>query len=231
MNAQELNYLVEDPASVSWSIKIATLIIVFCVTLTAGFNFKISTLMEDITYATEEELQLKQTFEMEQKKASLLPEYQMQMKEMEKSFADLIKQLPDGTEIPALILDISDLGVKNGLEIELFEPLEEEEKDFYIEKPINIVANGSYDNLAGFVSDVSGLPRIVTIHNLDISPDPSLKTQQNPARSHVVLNGSSGIESNLLKMKAVIKTYRYLSDDEASANKGELGNDTLDEFN
>ncbi len=90
---------------------------------------------------------------------------------MQRSFSVLLRQLPSDTEIPGLILDISEKGLSNGLELELFEPQSEVQMDFYAEKPIKIIAKGSYRELATFVSDISGLSRIVTINNIDLKPD------------------------------------------------------------
>ena len=90
---------------------------------------------------------------------------------MEHVFGDLLKQLPSNVEIPGLILDISEKGLSNGLELELFEPTGDVLMDFYAEKPIKIIAKGSYRELATFVSDIAGLPRIVTISDITLKPE------------------------------------------------------------
>jgi type IV pilus assembly protein PilO len=120
---------------------------------------------------------------------------------MQRSFVVLSNQLPRDTEIPGLILDISEKGLSNGLELELFEPQPENTMDFYAEKPIKIVAKGTYKELATFVSDLSGLPRIVTINNINLTP------VENSGR---------------LKLDAMVKTYRYIQEDEDGINEKQI---------
>jgi type IV pilus assembly protein PilO len=119
---------------------------------------------------------------------------------MQDSFGTLIKQLPSNTEIPGLILDISEKGLSNGLEIDLFAPKPEIRKEFYAEKPIKIKARGSYDELASFVSDLSALSRIVTINDIRLLPEKKPEGQKRKkAASRIV-------------MEATIQTYRYIEE-------------------
>ena len=117
-----------------------------------------------------------------------------------------MQQLPGRTEIPSLIIDISEKGVSNGLEIALFEPLTELSKEFYAEKPIKLIALGTYQELATFVSDISGLPRIVTIHNINLQA----ADEETDADDSTVTSGDA--VARRLRMEALIKTYRYLED-------------------
>ena len=120
---------------------------------------------------------------------------------MRVDFKKLSRQLPNQTEVAALLVDISQTGLASGLEFELFKPLAENRKDFYADLPIEIKVKGSYHEFGNFVSGIAALPRIVTLHNINISP-----LQQKDA------------EGKLL-MSATAKTYRYLDEEEASSQK------------
>ena len=149
------------------------------------------------------EQELRTTFETKARRASQLDAYEKQLTEMQQSFGNLMLQLPSQTEIPSLIIDISEKGVSNGLEIVLFEPLKEVSKEFYAEKPIKLIALGTYNQLATFVSDISGLPRIVTIHDIFLETESADKS----ADGEVAVNATKR-----LRMEALIKTYRYMED-------------------
>ncbi|MEZ5452205.1 MAG: type 4a pilus biogenesis protein PilO [Thiothrix sp.] len=205
MNIQELNNLVDDPGSVSWSIKSLALIAIMAALLFLGYQLVVVKQLEELDGLERKEQELRKDFETKQQRASQLPQYKDQLEEMQRSFGILLRQLPSDTEIPGLILDISEKGLSNGLELELFEPQSEITREFYAEKPITIIANGSYRELATFVSDISGLSRIVTINNID------LKLAE---------------DSNRLRMEATLKTFRYLQDgteESTTPDKGEKG--------
>ncbi|MDD5392137.1 MAG: type 4a pilus biogenesis protein PilO [Thiothrix sp.] len=191
MNLNEINGLAEDPGSVSWSVKSLALAVIMLVILFLGYKLVIVDEMDTLASAEQKEQELRQTFETRQKRASQLPLYQAQLGEMQRVFGDLLRQLPSDVEIPGLILDISEKGLSNGLELELFEPGGDVMMDFYAEKPIKIIAHGSYRELATFVSDIAGLPRIVTINDIDLKP---------------------GEKNDNLRMEAMVRTYRYLDD-------------------
>ncbi len=191
MNLHELNNLADDPSSVSWSIKALALGFIMIIIVLLGYQLIIVDELETLANVESKEQQLRTDFETKQKRASQLPQYQAQMEEMQRSFSVLLRQLPSDTEIPGLILDISEKGLSNGLELELFEPQNEIHMEFYAEKPIKIIAKGSYRELATFVSDISGLSRIVTINNIDLKPEE---------------------KSGRLRLEATLKTYRYLED-------------------
>ena len=212
MNLQEINHLAEDPASVSWQVKLLALLVAVGFVLFMGYKLVITDSMDRLSSIKARESDLRVTFETKQKRASQLAAYEQQLEEMRLSFGNLIQQLPSGTEIPALILDISEKGISNGLEIELFEPLKETTKEFYAEKPIKIIALGSYRELAKFVSDISGLPRIVTIHDISLKPEEDeIKKASNHSEKEKVVT--------LLRLEALIKTYRYLEDDSLDVKK------------
>lgn len=139
--------------------------------------------------------ELKRTFEGKQRKAANYDEYLAQLGEMERSFGAMLRQLPGQTEIPNLIIDISQTGLAAGLEEKLFEPQDETRKDFYAEKPIKIRLEGSFHEFANFASSVAALPRIVTLHDIKIAPK------------------SSG-DFDELTLNVTAKTYRYLEEEE-----------------
>ena len=121
--------------------------------------------------AQAEEATLKVTFENKQRKAANYEAYKLQLAQMEQSFGTMLRQLPGETEIPSLIVDISQTGLAAGLQEKLFQPQAEIPKDFYAEKPIKIQLTGGYHEIANFVSGIAALPRIVTLHNINISTE------------------------------------------------------------
>ncbi len=145
--------------------------------------------------AEAEEQELRLAFENKQRKAANYDAYKAQLAEIEQSFGTMLRQLPGETEIPRLIVDISQTGLAAGLQEKLFEPQPEIPKDFYAEKPIRIQLSGGYHEIANFVSGVAALPRIVTLHDITITPE-----------------GDGGFDS--LNMQVVAQTYRYIEEAE-----------------
>ena len=139
--------------------------------------------------------ELRPRFENRQRKAANYEAYKAQLEEIEQSFGAMLRQLPGKTEVPSLLVDISQTGLAAGLEEELFRPDDEQMKDFYAELPIQIRLTGTYLELARFVSDVAELPRIVTLHNVEL-------TQR------------SDSPIGALTMDVTAKTYRYLEEGE-----------------
>ena len=208
---QEVNNLINDPASVSLPIKIGAIVIVFGLALFAGYKLVIIDQMETLKTVQGKEIDKRRTFEKKQSRANQLPAYKAQLAEMQATFGTLKDQLPSDTEIPGLILDISEKGLSNGLEIELFKPLPEIQKEFFAEKPIKLSAIGSYDELAGFVSDLSALPRIVTINDIQLIA----AKEESSKKSNTKVTSSSRLSLN-----ATIKTFRYMDEDEQEGNEG-----------
>lgn len=170
--------------------------LVFMVVASAGtYFFVFEQKMPVLERAQSEEEQLRAEFEGKQRKASNFGAYQEQLAEIERSFGTMLQQLPGKTEIPNLLVDISQTGMAAGLEEKLFQPLGEVRKDFYAEKPIKISLNGSYHEFGMFVSDIAALPRIVTLHDIEILP----------------ANRDGG---DKLVLNVTAKTYRYLEDDD-----------------
>ena len=191
MNINDLNNLADDPGSVPWSVKSIAIACVMGFILFIGYKMVVTDEIASLEGVELKENELRNTFETKQKRASQLPQYKTQLEEMQRSFGVLLRQLPSDTEIPGLILDISEKGLSNGLELELFEPRDETNQEFYAEKPIKIIAKGSYRELATFISDIAGVSRIVTIGEIELTPE------EKTAR---------------LRMEAAIKTYRYLDE-------------------
>lgn len=206
IDLQELNSLIDDPANVSLPVKIIAIVAVCGLVLFMGYKLVVVDKMHELDSNVSKESTLRQTFEGKQARANQLPSYRAQLKEMQHSFGSLMKQLPSGTEIPGLILDISEKGLSNGLEIELFQPKPEQQKEFYAEKPIMLKANGTYNQLAAFVSDISGLPRIVTISEIRLAPE---KVNKELKKKPVAFR---------LTMEATITTYRYLDENEEAGS-------------
>jgi type IV pilus assembly protein PilO len=172
----------------------------FAVAVGAGFYFLVyDSQMPRLEQAQREEIELKSSFEQKQKKAANFDAYKEQLEEIETSFGTMLRQLPGQTEILNLLVDISQTGLAAGLQEELFQPDEEIQKDFYAEKPIKIRLKGSYHEFGQFVSDIAALPRIVTLHDIEIVP------QRN----------ETGVDALILNVTA--KTYRYLEDEQEEA--------------
>ncbi len=144
--------------------------------------------------AQNDEQTLRVTFENKQRKAANYDAYKAQLSQIEQSFGTMLRQLPGETEIPSLIVDISQTGLAAGLQEKLFQPQSEIPKDFYAEKPIRIRLSGGYHEIANFVSGVAALPRIVTLHNINITPE------------------ESGTY-DLLSLDVTAQTYRYIEEE------------------
>src|SRR6056297_1810634 len=145
-----------------------------------------------------QELDLRATFESRQRLAANLDAYKDQLEEVERTFGAMLRQLPGETEVPSLLIDISQTGLAAGLEERLFQPMSEVTREAYSELPIKMQLVGTYHELGNFVSGVVALPRIVTLHDI------RLRREQQ--------RGDEG-GGNRLVMDVTAKTYRYLEDD------------------
>ena len=178
----------------SWPlpIKMFIWVVVLGGVLAFGYYYHIEDLQLQLEGERKKEEQLKKEFEKKAFQAANLDAYRQQMKEMEESFGALVSQLPSDTEVPGLLEDITNKGLLNGLNIASIDLLAEQAREFYIELPISIVASGSYHDLGAFISGMAALPRIVTLHDFNIS---------------------SGGDANNLQMRIIAKTYRYRDDE------------------
>lgn len=188
---------INDFSSWPLPIKIAGIGVVCLVLLGAGFWFFIQGELEQYENQQREEEQLRGTYLNKKALAINLPAYKQQMEEMEQTFGSMLRQLPNSTEVPDLLVDITQAGLGRGLEFVTFKPEVEQRKDFYAEFPINLQVTGTYHELAMFISDVAALPRIVTFGDIAIS--------------------SGTVRGNRLSMTAQARTYRYLDESSSKA--------------
>lgn len=173
----------------------SVIFIVFLAVVGAGIWF---TIIKDklpaLQRAQDDESTLRVTFENKQRKAANYDAYKAQLAQIEQSFGTMLRQLPGETEIPSLIVDVSQTGLASGLQEKLFQPQPEIPRDFYAEKPIKIRLSGGYHEIANFVSGVAALPRIVTLHDINITPE-----------------GQDSFDR--LSLEVTAQTYRYLDEE------------------
>lgn len=189
-----------------WPLTIRTIVAAF-VFVVASLLFSLlliyNTQMEEYEQVQGEQDQLWAEFEQKQHQAANFEAYRGQLKDMERSFGAMLRQLPGRTEVPNLLVDISQTGNGAGLDEKLFQPGAEMKQDFYAELPIKIRLTGSYHEFGNFVSGIAALPRIVTLHDIQIQPESQKAT---------------GTDQLVLDLTA--KTYRYLEDDEMAPDAG-----------
>lgn len=180
----------------SWpmALKVIVLGLLYAAILIAGFYFHVEDLNKRLSVVEQEEQTLRQDFEKKAFEAANLEAYKAQLVEMEQRFGALVAQLPSETEVPGLLEDITDKGEMNGLSIKRIDLLSEQAQTFYIELPIAIEAVGSYHDLGAFISGMAGLPRIVTLHDFEITLDADA--------------------APMLEMSILAKTYRYREEDD-----------------
>lgn len=193
---EELQSLdVNDVGRWPLAFRAAVIIIVFAVVVGLGtYWFIIKDKAPQLERVQEEEEQLRITFESKQRKAANYDAYKAQLAQIEQSFGTMLRQLPGETEIPSLIVDISQTGLAAGLQEKLFVPRGEVPRDFYAEKPISIRLTGSYHEIGNFVSGIAALPRIVTLHDINI-------VREDPQ------------SFDKLSIEVTAKTYRYLDEE------------------
>jgi type IV pilus assembly protein PilO len=177
--------------------KIIILGVLFVLILAAGGFFDWSDQIESLNKAQDEETKLREAYASKKAKAVNLDLYVQQLKEIEQSFGALLKQLPNKSEMDALLTDINQAGLGRGLQFELFRPATQERMaDFYAELPISVRITGNYHDMGAFASDVAQLPRIVTLNDVGIVND-----------------------KGTLVMEATAKTFRYLDESEVAAQR------------
>jgi len=194
MTLDELRRL--DPKNIgSWPIAVqaATLLLLLVLVVFLGYWFDWRNQLTEINTLRERESTLRTTFTDKKRQAINLAAYQKQLEDIEQAFGALLKQLPNRSEMDALLTDINQAGLGRGLQFELFKPAAQETtSEFYAELPITIRVTGSYHELGSFASDIAQLPRIVTLNDI------------------AVATGRDG----MLTMDAVAKTFRYLDEEE-----------------
>jgi type IV pilus assembly protein PilO len=200
MNLSNVNWDIESAGA--WPLPIKAIIVGLLSLVFVGVWYYLDTQhqLAELETQKSKEQQLRDTFEQKQKKAAHLEEYKLQMVEMERTFGDLLRQLPDKTKVEELLVDVSQTGLASGLEFELFKPAPEIPQEFYAELPIEIRVIGDYMEFGAFVSGLAALPRIVTIHNIKIAP------------STKEAGGKKAAVKASYIMSALVKTYRYLEE-------------------
>jgi type IV pilus assembly protein PilO len=190
MNLSEINW---DPnAAGTWPLAVKAAVILLVCTMVAGGCIYFDTLaqIEAFEAVQQTEQTLRVSFEEKQAKSANLPDYQYQLTQIEASLDEMIKQMPTEAEVASLLVDISQTGLASGLEFKLFKPDPPVLKDFYSELPIRIEVVGKYEEIGSFISGLASLPRIVTVHDVNISTDD---------------------KDGILKMTATVKTYNEAS--------------------
>lgn len=191
------------------SVKVFFTGLVFVVIAFLGWYLYVSDQQDSLQSLVGKEGQLKQEFATKQAKAVNLEPLQQQLDEMQDMLRQLLRQLPSKTEMPELLIDISQTALSAGLQTDLFQPGPETPKDFYAERPITLRMTGTYHQFGAFISGVASLPRVVilTLHDVSLTPE-------KPA------DGKAGVPADgKLVLQGTVKTYRYLDDDETAQNK------------
>ena len=197
INLEELKNLnPKTPGQWPWSAKLLAFAMIFIIIVVMGILLDNQSQWDSLNNAIVQEVTLKDQFLVKKRQAVNLDLIKKQLLETQESFGALLKQLPNKSEMDALLTDINQAGLGRGLQFDLFRPGPETIKGSFAEQPIVIKVTGNYDDLGKFASDISMLPRIVTLNDISIAP----------------VGGS-------LSMDAVAKTFRYLDEEELAAQK------------
>jgi type IV pilus assembly protein PilO len=193
MNLSELNNLdLKNFGKASASVKAVVLGVLLLFLVGAGYFLDWSPALDELEVARSEEVQLRDTYTDKKRQAIHLEAYRQRLADTEKALAAMLRQLPNKAEMDALLTDINQTGISQGLEFDLFKPGTEVLQDFYATMPVSIKVNGGYHEMGGFISNIAKLPRIVTVHDITLTP----------------------IKDSRLTMDATIRTYRYLEESE-----------------
>ena len=188
----------KQPGNWPWPFKAAAFIAIFVALQAAAYFLFWQNQMDDIEKGRAEVAKQKEVFLEKKRLAVNLDAYKQQRAEIEQAFGALLKQLPNKSEMDALLIDINQAGLGRGLAVDLFKPAEKENfTEFYAELPVNIKVTGNYHDLGAFASDVAKMPRIVLLTDVKLDPP----------------------KDGLLSMEAVAKTYRYLDEDEVAKQR------------
>jgi len=189
------------------SVKTFFIGLIVVVILFAGWYVFISGKQDDLAAAQTKEAQLKDEFSSKQAQVVNLQGLKQQLAEMNDLLRQMLRQLPSKTEMPALLVDISQTALSAGLETELFQPGPESPKEFYAEQPIAIRMQGTYHQFGTFISGVASLPRVVilTMHDVSLHPTQASSDKNGPP------------PGGQLTMEGTVKTYRYMGDEETGS--------------
>jgi type IV pilus assembly protein PilO len=186
----------------SWIGKGILVALIIVIVLVGGYFIVIRKQLDTLDQARQTEVTLRHKFKQKQPLAANLEAYQAQLKLMHKKFDKLLQQLPSRTEIDSLLADVSQTAKEDGLSQKLFQPGAEKKREFYVLKPIKMAYTGSWEQISKFVSDVSSLPRIVTLRNFQLHPEKK---------------SDSGTD---LAFTVTAETYSYRSDLDDGKKKG-----------
>lgn len=187
-----------DPGAWPLAPRFALLVGILLLAMGAGWWFLWSDQLAELEQREQEEISLKQQYLEKKKQAVNLDLYREQLAEIDRSFGALLKQLPNKSEIDALLIEVNQAGLGRGLQFDLFRPAQEQIKDFYAELPVAVKINGTYHDFGAFAADIAKLPRIVTLNNISIAPSK---------------------DAGVLSLDATTKTFRYLDEDEVARQK------------
>jgi len=200
----------------SWPLagKVAIWVLLFAALLVGSYQLSIKSKLEEYRQAESKEQQLRADFEQKVSDSANLEAYRVQMTEMESAFEALLKQLPQDTEVPGLLDDISNKGEESGLVFNQIDLKPEKKEEFYIELPIEINVVGGYHDFGSFVSGIASLPRIVTLGDFKLEPTRASSANNNAADGKKDSSDSQG--KGELTMTIIAKTYRYRPKDDGS---------------
>ncbi len=198
MNLSDINNLdLKDITSAPAPVRALILLVLFIIILAAGWYLVWADAWQNLETARAEEQSLRQAYAAKKGQVFHYEVHKRRLVEVEQSLAAMLRQLPDRSQMDALLADINQVGVGRGLEFELFRPGVESLADFYATLPVAIKVSGTYHDIGGFVSDLAKMPRIVTLHDVALSPS----------------------KDKSLIMDARVQTYRYLDESELAASK------------
>ena len=200
----------KNAGSLPVPVKVVLLLVLLTILVGAGYWFFWKPALEQLEVSRNKEMQLRKVFLDKKKQAINLDAYRKQLEEVDRTFGEMLKQLPDKSQMAALLTDINQVGLARGLEFELFKPGKEVVGDFYAELPIQIKVLGNYHDLGGFAEDISRLPRIVTLNDVVITKVSAAKKSR---------SGPVSEDKSALLLEAVAKTYRYLDAEEIASKK------------
>ena len=188
----------KQPGNWPWPIKLGAFVLIFIAIQVLAYFLLWQDQTDRIEKGRQDVAKQKEVFLEKKRLAVNLDAYKQQRAEIEQAFGALLKQLPNKSEMDALLIDINQAGLGRGLQFELFKPAEKENvTEFYAELPVNIKVTGNYHDLGAFASDVAKMPRIVLLTDLKLDPP----------------------KDGVLSMEAVAKTYRYLDEEEVAKQR------------
>lgn len=202
MNMSDLNNLdLKDIANAPVAVRALVLAVMFVSLLAGGWYLFWADSYQQLNVSRQAEQGLRDAYTAKKTQAYHYAAYKQRLTDVEQSLASLLRQLPNRSEMDALLTDINQAGVGHGLDFELFRPGSETLAEFYATLPVSIKVTGRYHDIASFVSDLAKLPRIVTLHDISLIP----------------------AKDGALNMDARIQTYRYLDENELAASKQQQG--------